>query len=626
MPAKTRQQIFEGAVSVLIISAAGCNCDILCYQTGQLTEMLSGIEFAGINQNLQLMKQHHNRRGFLLRAFTLLFFHFFFCSLYAQPVIGYQQIPITGQSSVVDFVNAGDGTNRIFLVQQTGTIRLYDGNFSLLNSNFLTIPDNISTGGERGLLSLVFHPSFETNRYFFVYYTNSLGGINIDRFQTLAGNPNQADVTTRTNILTIDKPVAFTNHNGGDLNFGPDGNLYAGLGDAGSGGDPRNYAQRGDSLWGKMIRINVDNFTTPPFYTIPPDNPYISDPLIRDEIWALGLRNPWRWSFDRATGDMWIADVGQGNREEINFRPAASTGGINYGWRCYEGTAAFNTGGCAPQGSYTSPIFDYPHNSATGGFSVTGGYVYRGAEFPALTGYYICADFVSANTWLIQPDGLGGWNVRLQAGLPGNISSFGETEDGTLYAVALGGAVYKIVVTAVLPAKLGHFAVQPRTGFNEVSWKTLTENNLARFNIEYSFDGTAFQPAGEVIAQNNPSGGSYMYQHTYISNRKIYYRLAMVDRDGNRDYSSVVLVDPSVKPLTKLWPTLITDGKLNLQLASPFTEIIVTNASGQLLLKKQVNGNTGLIELELPAAAKGYHFVILYGKGKNTERYKIFIR
>jgi len=284
-----------------------------------------------------------------------------FNSSAAQPVIGFSPFITSGLSAPVDIANAGDGTNRLFIVQQNGVIRIHDGT-SLLPTPFLNISTIITTGGERGLLSLAFHPDYENNRYFFVYYTNLSGDITIARYQADVVNPNTADPLSGVVLMNIPKP--FSNHNGGDLNFGPDGYLYFGTGDGGSGGDPFNFSQTGTSLLGKMIRIDVSNFSTPPYYTIPPDNPYVSDPNVDDHIWALGLRNPWRWSFDRSTGNMWIADVGQSALEEINFRTAGATGGINYGWRCYEGNQAYNTTGCLPQSNLIQPIFVYPHSGA----------------------------------------------------------------------------------------------------------------------------------------------------------------------------------------------------------------------------------------------------------------------
>lgn len=275
----------------------------------------------------------------------------------SQPVITYQSV-IAGLSAPVDVVNAGDGTNRIFVVEQGGAIKVFGSDFSALGT-FLTVT-GLATGGEQGLLSLAFHPSYENNGFFWVYYTNSAGNLELSRYKVSAGNPNAADPNSRQVVLTIPHP-GQTNHNGGKLNFGPDGYLYFATGDGGGGGDPSNNAQNGGNLLGKMLRIDVSTGTVAPFYTVPTDNPYVSNAGVQDEIWALGLRNPFRWSFDRSNGDMWIGDVGQGAREEINFRSAGSTGGINYGWRCYEGNLTYNTSGCAAQSAYVFPVYDYPN-------------------------------------------------------------------------------------------------------------------------------------------------------------------------------------------------------------------------------------------------------------------------
>jgi glucose/arabinose dehydrogenase len=458
----------------------------------------------------------------------------------SQPVLTFTPVITTGLSSPVDVVAANDGTNRIFIVERGGTIKVYSNTYTQLSNNFLTISTNILTGGERGLLSLVFHPDFENNRYFFVYYTNSQGGINVDRFQTQVSNPNQADAATRTNIMTIVKPVSQDNHNGGKLNFGLDGHLYFGLGDSGGGGDPRNLAQRGDSLWGKMVRINVDNFTTPPFYTIPTDNPYISNPAVLDEIFSFGLRNPWRWSFDRLNGNVWIADVGQNAREEVNKVTPAQSNAANYGWRCYEGFSTFNTGGCQPASSYISPIFDYPHNGATGGFSITGGYVYRGTLYPAMAGYYICADYASANAWVINST----TNAStLQAGVPAEISSFGELENGELVAVTLTGSLYTVTTNSILPLQLLSWTGTTQNGYNTLTWQTANESQVAQFEIEYSSDGVQFAKVGTVAAKNTAQA-VYTFNHTIV-NGNVYYRLKMLNTDGSSKYSSIVFLKNS---------------------------------------------------------------------------------
>lgn len=333
-------------------------------------------------------------------SYYKLFFYFIFCSavslsssLYSQtPTLFFNPVISTGLTTPVDIVNAGDGSNRLFVVEQGGSIK-YIRNGALKDTIFLNISNLISTGGERGLLSMAFHPAYETNGYFFVYYTNTLGDITLARYR-VSVDPNIADPLSGQVLLTIPHRT-YQNHNGGKLNFGSDGNLYFATGDGGSADDPHFIAQKGDTLLGKMLRINVDNFaTSSPFYIIPSDNPYTADDdNIKNEIWAFGLRNPFRWSFDRLTNDMWIGDVGQNRREEINFRPAGSTGGINYGWRCYEGNLVLNDSGCLAASNYVFPIFNYDRTNQNGGRSVTGGIVYRGNNYPDLMGWYVCIDF-----------------------------------------------------------------------------------------------------------------------------------------------------------------------------------------------------------------------------------------
>ncbi len=355
----------------------------------------------------------------------------------SQPVITYNPV-ITGLTSAVDIVNAGDGTNRIFVVEQGGNIKVYNSSYTLLGT-FLTVT-GISTGNERGLLSLVFHPNYEANGFFWVYYTNSSGDIEISRYKVSSGNTNQADAASKQVVLTIPHP-GQANHNGGKLNFGTDGYLYFATGDGGGGGDVPNNAQNGTVLLGKMIRINVSIGTIAPYYTIPADNPYVSDPNVRDEIWALGLRNPFRWSFDRTTNDMWIGDVGQDTREEINYRAAGSTGGINYGWRCYEGSLPFNTTGCLVSSNYVFPVYDYP-NPSPGSASVTGGYVYRGSTHASMQGYYFAADVYSGNLYKVNT---AGFTTTVQTGLPTFVVGFGETESGELLNVSLNGSAYAVI-------------------------------------------------------------------------------------------------------------------------------------------------------------------------------------
>ncbi|MEO8431548.1 MAG: PQQ-dependent sugar dehydrogenase [Acidobacteriota bacterium] len=362
----------------------------------------------------------------------------------AAPPIALRRLA-TGLASPTNISHAGD--SRIFLVLKGGQVVIWNG-ASIRTTPFLDIAALVSTNSEEGLLGLAFHPQYATNGWFYIYYTNTSGSLVIARYHVLASDPNRADPASGVSLLTIPHPT-FQNHNGGNLKFGPDGYLYIGTGDGGSGGDPSCNAQRSDVLLGKLLRIDVDqNTTAPPYYGIPPTNPFAGagDPL--DEIWARGLRNPWRFSFDRLTGDLFIADVGQGEREEIDFQPEDSTGGENYGWRVMEGENCYSTTSCPayvpPCGSaaLAAPIVTYGHGN--GDCSVTGGYRYRGSTIPLLAGRYLYGDFCSGRIWSAAQAGPA-WTPALHATTAANVSSFGEGPAGELYLTTLNGAFYRIV-------------------------------------------------------------------------------------------------------------------------------------------------------------------------------------
>jgi len=340
-------------------------------------------------------------------------------------------------------IGAGDGSGRIFIVEQVGRIRIVkDGR--LLPTPFLDIRSLVASGGERGLLSVAFHPQFKTNGVFVVDYTRAstnpayVGDTVIARY---TARPANADVVSRTSgqtLLTIAQPQA--NHNGGLVKFGPDGFLYIGMGDGGAGGDtgpghaPQGNGQSLTTLLGKILRIDVGATGS---YTIPADNPNLGTGA-HHEIWAYGVRNPWRFSFDRATGDLYIGDVGQNAWEEIDFKPDGSKGGINYGWPSWEGNHRYRTG--AARTGDTKPVAEYPHTG--GACSVTGGYVYRGTKIPALSGFYIFGDYCSGQLWtLVKYHGV--WRRSVLRDTPYSISSFGEDDAGELYLVDLGGSVYR---------------------------------------------------------------------------------------------------------------------------------------------------------------------------------------
>jgi glucose/arabinose dehydrogenase len=341
----------------------------------------------------------------------------------------------TGFEQPSDITHAGD--DRIFVVEQAGKIFIVDSEGNVNPTPFLDITDRVKSGGEQGLLGLAFHPDYAGNGYFYVNYTDDSNATNIARFSVSATDPDQADVSSEKTLLTVDQP--YLNHNGGDLAFGPNGYLYIGLGDGGSAGDPGNRAQNMQTFLGKMLRIDVDNGDP---YGIPDSNPFVNEPGILDEIWASGLRNPWRFSFDRVTGDLWIGDVGQNAIEEIDMQPASSNGGENWGWRCYEGSNEYNTNGCGPSSEYVFPVFEYSHEI---GCSVTGGFVYRGSEIPELQGHYFFADYCSDYIWTLREEG-GAWISDIAGQFPGNnFSTFGEDTAGELYVAGHGtGTIYKI--------------------------------------------------------------------------------------------------------------------------------------------------------------------------------------
>ena len=344
--------------------------------------------------------------------------------------------------------HAGDGSGRLFVVEQDGRIVVVN-NGTANGEPFLDIVSQVESGSsEQGLLGFAFHPDYEENGFFYVNYTHDPAGsgpdvTRVSRFRVAAGDPDLADPGSEAILLQFDQD--FSNHNGGDLQFGPDGYLYIATGDGGSGRDPNARAQDLGSLLGKLLRIDVDGGTP---YAVPADNPFVDLHSARPEIWAYGLRNPWRFSFDRTTGDLFIGDVGQNEIEEIDFQPVSSVGGENYGWSCMEGDDSVNFNPC--DGSpLTAPILVYNHQL---GCSVTGGYRYRGA-ITAMDGLYIFGDFCSGKIWFAAESG-GEWSAEEWADTGVSISSFGEDEEGELYVTDLSrGELYRFVGPTASPVR-----------------------------------------------------------------------------------------------------------------------------------------------------------------------------
>jgi glucose/arabinose dehydrogenase len=432
----------------------------------------------------------------------------------------------TGFTSPLCIVNAGD--DRLFVVDQNGFIFIVDTAGHINPQPFLDIHKKVIYGGEEGLLGLAFHPQFQTNGYFYVNYVGIGDSTHISRFKVSTANPDMADSLSEFKLMTIYQP--FTNHKGGDLTFGPDGYLYIGLGDGGSAGDPGNRAQNPMEFLGKLLRIDVDHGNP---YAIPTTNPFYGMPNIHGEIWAMGLRNPWRFSFDHVTGDLWIADVGQNAIEEIDFQSAGDPGGENYGWRCYEGNQVYNDTGCISSSLLKFPIYTYPHNPEC---SIIGGYVYRGSATSPYYGYYFFTDYCSDKIWTMHKVA-GSWVAELFGQFTGNnFSSFGEDSKGQIYIAGLTtGIVYRIVDNTS-----GIASIEDQSGIK------IMENPFTdKIQIETGRIGkTAIQLTlndvnGSTIFKTTTSGSPYEFDTDFLP-QGVYF--LNIESDGSRSVQKLIKV------------------------------------------------------------------------------------
>lgn len=391
-----------------------------------------------------------------------------------------------GFTSPSEIVNAGDA--RLFVVEQSGHIKILNADRTTNPNDFLDVSALITFSGEQGLLGLAFHPNYATNGFFYVNYINDDGDTVVARYTKSTGNENTADPASALIMLTVEQP--FENHNGGCLRFGPDGYLYIAMGDGGAGGDPGNRAQNKNELLGKLLRLNVD--AAAPY--IPTTNPFVGIDGA-DEIWAYGLRNPWKFSFNRLNDDLWIADVGQDEFEEIN-KMSPTTAGANYGWKCFEGNAQFDTSSCSLVEMYTVPVAEYAHEG-TSRCSITGGYVYTGSAYPNMLNKYFFADFCTGEIGMLDSENALTW----KGDFDGNFTTFGEDMTGELYIATSGGSVYKIIDTSI--AGLDDFAnspfkIYPNPANDELFISSKDDMPLGTANI--------FNISGQLVLEQQISG------------------------------------------------------------------------------------------------------------------------
>jgi len=451
------------------------------------------------------------------------------------PIGGSPSITLTsladGLARVTSIVPAGDGSGRLFVTLQQGQIVVWDGS-QIFATPFLDLSGIVSCCGERGLLGLAFHPDYAGNGLFYVSYTDGSGDSVVARYEVSAGDGDVADDTTGTTLFTVPQP--YSNHNGGQLAFGPDGFLYVGLGDGGSSGDPGDRAQDLGELLGKLLRIDPEGGAP---YAVPADNPFVGVAGAEDEVWASGLRNPWRFSFDRATGDLFVADVGQGSWEEINLQRAGSPGGENYGWRLMEGSHCYDPpSGCDP-GGLVYPILEYGHGD--GNCSVTGGFRYRGALAPRLDGMYVYTDYCSGRFWAGQEGPGGDWFPDEVHDAAFAIGTLGEDEAGELYVASYSsslpayGTLYRIGVATggtctASPAPSLSVPASPAGGaVYQVGWSATSPAGF--YEVQEATDAGFTDPYGAVV-----QGLSHPFAHCEDEGPTFHYRVRPLDNcDGS---------------------------------------------------------------------------------------------
>ncbi|SKC14989.1 PQQ-dependent sugar dehydrogenase [Dyadobacter psychrophilus] len=528
---------------------------------------------------------------------------------------------ITGLTSAMQLVHAGDGSNRIFVAERGGIIKVFAPGALGTPITFLNLNQNgqvVLTGNEDGLLSIAFHPDFETNGYFYAYYSNLLGDLVVARYR--ATNPasnNTVNPNTGFEVIKIPHPIN-TNHNGGEMHFGSDGFLYLSIGDGGGSNDPNQNAKNPDVLLGKILRIDVNvPDTNPVKYAIPAGNPY------NNPVYALGLRNPFRWSFDRLNGDIWIGDVGQGAREEINHRTPAQLNNANFGWRCFEGdipTPDIDRTGCDAAGPYVDPAYAYANG--TRGRSVVGGVVYRGTRSPLMYGWYIGTDYFSGDIHKISADeSVKSYETSTVTG----ITDIGEDQSGEIYAVT-GSTIYRIISDSQLPLTLVNFSGTRGNEGVKLSWSTSSEEDFRGFDVEQSFNAVQFEKVGTVSGENAVSGSQYTFSHPVDLTSDLYYRLKMIDQDDSFEYSKIVVVK-STDALSANFvrPSLISNGIIDMVINDSFTKMELISTSGKVFMSEKISKN-GPFSIPIQGTETGIYIVRLTGRNKVMQQKVLVVR
>ncbi|MCF0049370.1 PQQ-dependent sugar dehydrogenase [Dyadobacter sp. LJ53] len=537
-------------------------------------------------------------------------------------VIDTQKPFITGLTAAMQLVHAGDGSNRIFVAERGGVIKVFAAGSLGTPLTFLNMNQNgqvVLTDNEDGLLSIAFHPNFKTNGYFYAYYSNLLGDLVIARYTAAnpAGN-STVNPNTGLEIINIPHPIN-ANHNGGEMHFGADGFLYLSIGDGGGGNDPNQNAKNPNVLLGKILRIDVNvPDTNPVKYAIPAGNPY------NNPVYALGLRNPFRWSFDRLNGDIWIGDVGQGAREEINHRTAAQLNNANFGWRCFEGdipTPGVDRTGCDAAGPYVDPAYAYAIGAR--GRSVVGGVVYRGTRSPQMYGWYIGTDYFSGDIHKISSDeAVKSYETSTVTG----ITDIGEDQNGEIYAVT-GTTIYRIISDSQLPVTLVDFTGAYGNEGVKLSWTTSSEEDFREFEVEQSFNAVQFDKVGTVNGENATSGSEYTFSHAVNLNSDLYYRLKMIDKDDSFEYSKIIVVkSEDAMSGNFVRPSLISGGTIDLEINEPFNKIELISTSGKVFMSQEISGKNGSFSIPLRETSTGIYIVRLTGRNKVIQQKVLVMR